>query len=395
MKKTSITKQIILLGFIFSFSSISSAQSFTLSTWPTEDTISGSYSDCDAVVTFNVENLTDSSCLLKQVEMIYKYGNFYTGTIPTLWYSASSLANSSTVSEANDWHIISIGSPLTILGYDFYPLFQNLNFTIPPHTQYRFAVESTKGMRYNTYSWGLPSLYTTFTSNGIRLRVLDASSSPTANDTVGCGGCMPFITPAETSFAGRITLEPLNTTPVKLLAFTATYNNKDANIINWQTSQELNSKNFTIQKAYTLPLFTNVATLPAAANSSTIKSYAYTDNDIEYKPTYYRLLQTDKDGKTAYSKTVLVTPYKNSFAISKIYPNPAKESVMVEYNSKNITPCTFIITDMLSRQVQKLNLQPVKGFNKQLINTSRLAKGKYVITLENENEKVHGSFVKE
>ena len=395
MKKTSITKQIILLGFIFSFSSISSAQSFTLSTWPTEDTISGSYSDCDAVVTFNVENLTDSSCLLKQVEMIYKYGNFYTGTIPTLWYSASSLANSSTVSEANDWHIISIGSPLTILGYDFYPLFQNLNFTIPPHTQYRFAVESTKGMRYNTYSWGLPSLYTTFTSNGIRLRVLDASSSPTANDTVGCGGCMPFITPAETSFAGRITLEPLNTTPVKLLAFTATYNNKDANIINWQTSQELNSKNFTIQKAYTLPLFTNVATLPAAANSSTIKSYAYTDNDIEYKPTYYRLLQTDKDGRFTYSKTVQVHPYKNTFVIGNIYPNPAHDNLTIEYNSIAIETTELALADAAGRILQQTVLYSVKGFNKTTVNTATLAKGVYIVSLTGNGQKAEKIFVKE
>ncbi|HOZ76865.1 MAG TPA: T9SS type A sorting domain-containing protein [Ferruginibacter sp.] len=392
MKKNCTFKKVILTGLIFCSVFTGFSQSFTLSTWPTGDTISGIYTDQDVAVTFNIENTNDTAYLLTQVEMIFKYGN-YTGTIPTLWYSASSLGDSSTISETNGWYKIATGFPLTILEYNFYPLFQNPSIIIPPNTQYRFAVQSTMGMRFDTYNCGIPDLYTTFTNNGIVFKVGSASSSPSANDIVGCVG-MPLIQPFA-FFGGRITLEPATTTPVTLLNFTATYNNKDANLIKWQTSQEINSSSFTLQKAYTLPLFTNVATLPAAGNSSTIKNYDYTDKEIQYKPTYYRLLQTDKDGKTAYSKTVVVTPYRNDFAIANLYPNPAHNNISIEYNSPVVQSTTFVICDVAGRQLLKMVFPSVKGFNKKILNTAALARGSYIIQVITEGQKIEKIFVKE
>lgn len=398
MKKfyTLLKVQILLFVFISPF--IIFAQPFTIATRPYGDTVSGHYGylTTHSAITFNIENTTDTAVILTQVEMIFNYGAFCTGTIPSLWYSASSLAGPSIIDSAGEWLLINAGKPITIIEYNYYPLFEDLVFTIPAHTQYRFAVESTKGFRDDPYGGGGPG-FDYFTNQGVTLKVGSADAFASGTDSVGYAGQMPLLDSLGGSayFAGRITLMPATTTPVTLLNFTAAYNNKNANLINWQTSQELNSKSFTVQRAYNLPNFSSIQTIAAAGNSSIIKNYTFTDNNIAYKPTYYRLLQTDKDGRFTYSKTVQVHPYKNTFTISKLYPSPAQGSVTIEYNSNTTATVSLLLTDMLGRLLQQLTLLPAMGFNKQLIDTRTLAKGNYVVTLLSGNEKVERKFVKE
>jgi hypothetical protein len=398
MKKV---KKILLFLFtvvIISFSNIAFSQITTVSTYVfPDDTTTGRIDYANALVTFNIENTNDSAYVLRQVEYIFNHYHAGVTTVPRLWYSSSSLGGSTIVSENNGWSVITTGSPFTIgSSYAYYPLFQNLAFTIPAHTQYRFAVESSGGL----FLYGdEPDVFPSITdSNGIYLKVCHASSTPGGNDTVGCVAYPPNQPVAEAiavGFTGRITLEPATTTPVTLLNLTATYNNKNANIINWQTSQEINSRSFTLQKAYTPPFFSNVTTLPAAGNSSTIQNYTYTDNSIEYRTTYYRLLQTDKDGKSSYSKTVSVTPTAKSFAISNLYPSPAQSTITIEYNSPAQAATALTVTDMLGKQVQKSTWPSVKGFNKKQLNVAALPKGKYIVVLNNGTEQVQTGFVKE
>ncbi len=363
------------------------AQSFTISTLQRPDTIQGGYGwyTLHSAVTFNIENTNDTPVVLTQVEMIMNYAIGISGTVPTLWYSGTSLSGPTTMTAA-DWTVISYGAPVYISAYGYYPLFQNLVFTIPPHTQYRFALESTKGCRDDLTNAN------SYESNGVIFKVGDASSEPGFEDTVGYVGFMPEITLAPFFFAGRITLEPASTAPVTLLNLTATYNkNNQSNIINWQTAQEINSSHFVLQKSYTPRQFVNVATIPAAGNSSIQKNYSYTDNNVQYKPTYYRLQQTDKDGRYTYSKTVQVNPVKGNGI--NIYPNPAHNNLMVQYTGKSGI-ASLIITDMLGRQVQKNVLSSTQGYNQSSINIASLSPGSYIVTLQNNEEILQGRFVK-
>lgn len=183
-------------------------------------------------------------------------------------------------------------------------------------------------------------------------------------------------------------------TPITLINFTAYYNNKNANIIKWQTTQELNSKNFEIQKSYSSQNFNTLKIMVAAGNSNTLLNYNYTDNNILFKPTFYRLKSTDLDGQFTYSKIVVVNPIKSIFEISNIYPNPANDHLIIEFNSIVSSPITMIITDILGRVVQKNILYPAVGFNKTELHVSSLSKGKYYLKLISSNDIVKGLFSK-
>ena len=87
----------------------------------------------------------------------------------------------------------------------------------------------------------------------------------------------------------------LNTLPVSLLSFTAE-RTKDNIIINWSTASEENNGYFTIEKSYDMESWNTLATVGGAGNSNEVIHYEITDIDNEQ--VYYRLTQTDFDGKS-------------------------------------------------------------------------------------------------
>jgi len=92
---------------------------------------------------------------------------------------------------------------------------------------------------------------------------------------------------------------------VTWLSFTA-HAADNAVVLQWQTAFEQNSKDFTIQYSPDGHSWTNLATLPAAGNSSSTRTYSYVRHDPPTGDNYYRILQTDLDGNAHYSSIDLV-----------------------------------------------------------------------------------------
>ncbi len=94
--------------------------------------------------------------------------------------------------------------------------------------------------------------------------------------------------------------------PLKLGDFTVTPKNADA-LLQWTTLSEENTRDFTVQRSDDGSSFTNIGTVAAAGTSSVTQNYYFTDAGIMNSGkdvVYYRLVATDKDGKTATSKII-------------------------------------------------------------------------------------------
>ena len=107
--------------------------------------------------------------------------------------------------------------------------------------------------------------------------------------------CMFLVTTVK---KGGDTLTPpygIPSLPVELLSFTAKRQN-DLIVLNWTTASEINNDYFTIEKSYDMESWNNVSFIKGAGNSNELVNYEITD--IENKEVYYRLSQTDFDGKT-------------------------------------------------------------------------------------------------
>lgn len=142
------------------------------------------------------------------------------------------------------------------------------------------------------------------------------------------------------SRAGAINTYTINATllssasnlPIELLYFNG-LNEQSYNTFSWSTSTEINNDYFTLEKTTDAVNFIDVAKINGAGNSNTVQYYSI----IDYHPTegmwYYRLKQTDFDGKYSYSKLLAINvPSQLSDNIS-IYPNPFSTSATIVINN--------------------------------------------------------------
>ncbi|MEI7594546.1 MAG: T9SS type A sorting domain-containing protein [Bacteroidota bacterium] len=114
--------------------------------------------------------------------------------------------------------------------------------------------------------------------------------------------------------------------PVELLDFSAKCDN-DKVLISWITSSETNNNFFTIEKSDDLIDFKTVALVNGAGNSNSIKEYQLVD-ELSNKLSYYRLKQTDFDGKFELFSPVSVKC--NDINEVLIYFNSEDKSIRIE-----------------------------------------------------------------
>jgi len=96
--------------------------------------------------------------------------------------------------------------------------------------------------------------------------------------------------------------------------------NTNAVVVFWKTASETNNDYFTIEKSMDAINFEMVSTTGGAGNSNILLNYSAKDNEPFSGVSYYRLKQTDFDGKFTYSNLVKVD-FENTQGVT-IYPNP-------------------------------------------------------------------------
>ncbi len=122
-----------------------------------------------------------------------------------------------------------------------------------------------------------------------------------------------------TSFSQFLIGSTLAALPVQLLGFTATLNDNGLAKLNWETAQEINLRQYEIERSADALNFEKIAILPATNKNS----YSYIDGKAMFGQNYYRLKMIDLDGKFAYSKTKSVEITANT--ICTIWPNPSQD----------------------------------------------------------------------
>jgi hypothetical protein len=101
--------------------------------------------------------------------------------------------------------------------------------------------------------------------------------------------------------ASNYTVHTLVPLPVNLTLFTVSKQSNNTALLQWQTAQEQNSRDFIIERSGNGSTYTDIGSVAAAGTSHVKTNYSFTDdNPIEGK-NYYRLRETDLDGKSMYS----------------------------------------------------------------------------------------------
>jgi hypothetical protein len=177
--------------------------------------------------------------------------------------------------------------------------------------------------------------------------------------------------------------------PLHFISFTGEQQNKNVNL-QWQTSDDINTVQFTIQRSTDGINFINIGMVKAKQPNST-NNYTYTDNvAASHAPNlFYRLQITGKDGKVTTSEIIKLSVEINSSDFI-LQPNPAKNYFTVASNGSALQNVTVNITDVSGRTVLQ---QKISGDQKININT--LKPGCYFVRIVGQRAIIQKQLVME
>lgn len=171
------------------------------------------------------------------------------------------------------------------------------------------------------------------------------------------------------------------TWPIVLTSFEGFKDGKN-NVLNWQTSSEINSVGFEIQRSINGKDFIKIGFVNSRGASNTIVNYSYVDTKPNSGTNYYRLRQLDKDGKETFSEIVTIkSDDKVKLEVVSLYPNPSKDNATLVFNSAIAGKTNVTITNLSGKVVFSQVLSSNKGENKIQLNTAQLSAGNYLINV--------------
>ena len=140
--------------------------------------------------------------------------------------------------------------------------------------------------------------------------------------------------------------------PVRLLSFSGKTVDK-INLLAWTTATEQNNAGFEVERSRDGATFEIIGFVRGNGNSTSQKDYGFTDNQPFAGINYYRLKQTDFDGKYEYSNTISLKNASTTNGVF-VYPNPSSESITIDLsnwnnNYKSGDVSTFELQDLQGR----------------------------------------------
>jgi hypothetical protein len=172
----------------------------------------------------------------------------------------------------------------------------------------------------------------------------------------------------------RLTVEAFYSavTPLHLLSFSGVAKGEQS-ILQWQTVNEVNTKEFVVERSSDGRLFTPIGVVKTNNRIET-NNYSYSDNSFGNETCYYRLKMMDSDGSFEYSKIVAI---KNTASRRlQILSNPVSSILTLN----RLTIGSIELVDIHGKVLQKVQVKTAT-LN---LNLSSYSGGVYFIRYSNE-----------
>jgi hypothetical protein len=154
--------------------------------------------------------------------------------------------------------------------------------------------------------------------------------------------------------------------PVQLLHFNAKLTNQMVHL-DWATSSEINNNYFTVERSADGEHFESIIKRTGAGNSTSTIYYSDKDENPLKGYSFYRLRQTDFDGRYCFSGIQSVKngddQGNSSLIIRSIYPNPFINSFHVGFFSPTALIADLSIVTPSGQRVAEGKFKTTAGFN--------------------------------
>jgi hypothetical protein len=175
--------------------------------------------------------------------------------------------------------------------------------------------------------------------------------------------------------------------PIELLNFNAFLEDSKVKLT-WTTATEINNDYFTVERTLDGISFEEVLEMPGAGNSFTPLTYIADDNNPELGVSYYRLKQTDYDGKFEYSGMVEVeNNYMSSMSMYEV-AQVDNSKVVLKYQLGSEVRYDLYVYDITGKIVKHDVVYAEEGVNQYELDVKAYQSGTYFISLQN-NDEIH------
>lgn len=169
--------------------------------------------------------------------------------------------------------------------------------------------------------------------------------------------------------------------PLTWLGIQAQWQNSTQATVSWQVADQQNIRNYTVQKSIDGITFINHNTITATAQTQYSNVVPATGNK-----NYFRVKETDVDGRVSYSKIVVLQ--KNDYEQLIVFPNPSKNVLHLSQSEKFQS---YQVLDLNGKVVMQHSLS---NQNNE-INISNLPKASYLLKLLNNGTTKTVRFLKQ
>lgn len=175
-----------------------------------------------------------------------------------------------------------------------------------------------------------------------------------------------------------------STLPVELSDFYAEIKDRGV-LLTWQTLTENNNEGFDIQRSRDGLSWESIGWEAGQGDSETAQKYTFTDNRPALGKSYYRLAQSDFDGKIEYSPIVTVSFYRD---VVSVYPNPVSDVLKITVADDMAIESVTVYTASGREVMHETNIT-------DNLNVSRLHKGAYIVAIQVNGETIRQKIVVE
>lgn len=154
--------------------------------------------------------------------------------------------------------------------------------------------------------------------------------------------------------------------------------------LTWSTFTEQNNKGFVVQRSADGKDFHNVGWVKSNAaqgNSTQALSYVFSDPEALAATAYYRLQQTDIDGRTTTSNTIQLAPGNAASFMLTASPNPVKDRLLITTPGAQSPGASLSLIDLTGKT---LKAQAVTG-SETAIDMNSLPGGLYFVRYQDDS----------
>lgn len=179
-----------------------------------------------------------------------------------------------------------------------------------------------------------------------------------------------------------------NALPIELISFDAKVEGEKV-LLSWSTAAEINNDYFTLERSADGRSFEDIGKLRGSGNTTTRRDYSFIDESPLNGESYYRLRQTDYDGKFEIFDPKHISIKKQILDDSKlvVWPNPFEDHFDVEIESEESAEISISILGMDGRTIKTATVfMNAPGLHWSFFDGKNLIPGTYILRVQLNNE---------